>query len=380
MRKELTRTKKNRILFGSGADIANWFVALLGVAATCFGFFNSNSVWVGLIIAVASQIIAVCAWGISIKWKYWYNAEINKKEESISEFNTKIEQLQNEVHTLSEKAKQDNKRQIGCFKQASDILKDNGNLYHKFLLLVASTTEIQYENTEMISKMDISEGEKQRYITQQAERYISELISIFNRYCRNTIDNIIKEMEILLDLRGKQQKLAVAIKLFVNPFNDGDKREDAVIYTVFRDPTSYKEKKREIGKTIFHIDKSSSFQHCLSKDFYIVNNIKDGDPSYMNEHDEYGKYYNCSVMVPIRIGNKDPGYKFFGFICVDCLNQSQDEIFGSIEAINLFNIAQDMAVFLETIESNWFDRFEDWQLPLSLFEEIYHRTNKTNGS
>lgn len=75
---------------------------------------------------------------------------------------------------------------------------------------------------------------------------------------------------------------------------------------------------------------------------------------------DFDLYYNCAVVVALRVKQADGSMKYLGYLCCDTLNTDlSKEVFDKEVAQLLFSMAQLYATFLETLDSNWIDRMQD---------------------
>ena len=132
------------------------------------------------------------------------------------------------------------------------------------------------------------------------------------------------------------------------------------MYTAFRDKCTYDQHEREIGEEPYTILGNADFVQCLTKDHFIINNANKNSQSYANEHVDFDLYYNCAVVVALRVKQADGSMKYLGYLCCDTLNTDlSKEVFDKEVAQLLFSMAQLYATFLETLDSNWIDRMQD---------------------
>ena len=211
-----------------------------------------------------------------------------------------------------------------------------------------------------------------------AQKYAVELFELFNRYCRSVTDEAVKLQNAYLTLKGIQSHVSITIKLMNRPYHpEQDRSEDIKVYTAFRDNEAYGAGEREIGEQLYTIGGNTDFVTCLRKDYFIINRADKQGDSYSNEHRGYNEFYNSAIVVPIRIKRNGGDFKFFGYLCCDCLNTDDDvEVFDKSGAQYLFTFAQNMGTFLETLDSNWIDRYKTWDNVSSnilemLFKKVY---------
>ena len=108
----------------------------------------------------------------------------------------------------------------------------------------------------------------------------------------------------------------------------------------------------------------------------FMNNAKKNSGNYMNEHTDFDAYYNCAIVVSIRTKLTDGTYKYFGYLCCDCLNTQENiEVFDTQSAQLLFALAQQYATYLDTLDSNWINRINGLdELPQGFLQLIYSKT------
>ena len=208
------------------------------------------------------------------------------------------------------------------------------------------------------------------------EDFSTALFDLYKRYSTNLLTYIVAMIEAYLSLSDISISVAATIKLFNMPLTSKIDRNEITVYTAFRDKKTYDKHEREIGTESYTIDGNVDFIYCLQKDHYFINNAIKDSANYLNEHVDFDKYYNCTVVVPIRIKELDSSYKFLGYLCCDCLNHdNNNEIFGKETAQLLFSMAQLYGTFLETLDSNWIDRTAEIEnLPNTFLSVIYNKT------
>lgn len=180
-----------------------------------------------------------------------------------------------------------------------------------------------------------------------------------------------------IDLRND---LAITIKLIV-PTSTISKllrgtyaentiqRKDSWIITAYRDPYTYEEHpNREVAKKLYDIEYNTAFSYILihQNPHFWCNDLKGLGPVYLNETHDWQKYYNSTMVVPIRylddryldIMNK----KFcihYGLIAVDSLNPNGYEIFDDQGCKELISYSADLlALFFLMMEMSKSQREE----------------------
>lgn len=359
------------------AEIISWIIGGLGILATIVcSVLNGDSAFISLyVVAVALETILTCIaiWHISIKQDY--KSRIEEMEGTIVEKNARIDNLVASSNVLKKQTEDKYKKAmatiISTTKNASKL---NNDLCNR----IPDINARSYSLLDTLQKSGISDQTVlQHEITKSYEEFANALFDLFKRYSSNLLSYVVAMVEGYLKTKDCLLPIAATIKLFDKPLNARDDRGKITVYTAFRDKRTYDEHEREIGLEPYTIGGNVDFGHCLVKDHYIINNAKKDSGSYLNEHIDFDKYYNCAVVVPIRVKQVDSTYKFLGYLCCDCLNQhdSCDEIFDKEVAQMLFAMAQIYGTFLETLESNWTDRASGGTgLSDSILALIYSKT------
>lgn len=349
-------------------ELLSAFVCVLGaiaslVAAIISNAENSYFFW----SILASELILVLIGCYNLKIKYSYiqeNKELGQK-------------LDNEV----EKLKEINGRQQQYNTYVAEIttnLKNLSKLNNEFCYKLIKLTDKAFEMIEILKAGGLSELEQNKKLYEAIDDYSNSLFDSYKRYTSNLINCTIKIVESYLKLKGHTNKISFSVKLFNQPYNEKEDTtlSDIIVYTAFRDKCTYDSKEREIGKQPYTIKGNVDFLVCLSEDQFIINNAKKNDKNYTNEHSDFDVYYNCAVIVPIKIKRPDNTYTLFGYLCCDCLNTDFNiEIF-DLECANLlFSASQLYSTFIETLNSNWCNFLPDEKYPHFL-TKIYHHTYK----
>lgn len=132
-----------------------------------------------------------------------------------------------------------------------------------------------------------------------------------------------------IDLDGK---LSVSVKLIVNTEyllntfgKDPEKRakfekNKQWIITFARDQASI-DQGREVGGCIYTIDSNSAYQYLFNSDevYFCSDNLSSQD-GYLNETDNWRKFYNAAIVVPIRYNPAGKSTLSYGFLTVDSPN------------------------------------------------------------
>ena len=372
--------------------VAGCFCTLIGAVATIYSAFRIDGEHFFFLfvycIVLELIVIGLVAWALKEKFGHKMREatlqdEIKKYEDTIQDTINNYDKIFKEKNKNLEKEKKQIEKQLSAISVA---IKNNSIHNNELLVKVPSEGDKSYKNSTFITSSDLSDEEKRMQLIDDANHYANELFEIYKRYCASMLGEITKLETAYVGIRGYDLKIATTIKLFDKPFIHGvDLPNTIQIYTAFRDKETYEIKddegspKREIGERAYTIEGNNDFYDCLLKEQFVINNAP-ANKHYRNEHKDYYNEYNCAVVVPIRIKRADGKRKFLGYLCCDCLNDKYEadaEIFDNGAAQFLFTFAQNFATFLETLDTNWLDRFCDKAIddfPESVSEYIFKKT------
>lgn len=358
------------------ADIINWSIATLGIAATIIStsITTTNGFSILYISVLAMQTILVCFGIYTLKIKNGYDRKLERLSSDLIKYR---EMLDNQAKTHRSELST-------CKRHISTIisnLKNMSKLNNDLCNRIPDISTQSYHILETLKASGVQDADLIRSeIIESYKDFSNGLFDLFKRYSSHLLANTVKMVESYLRLQGYDHKVSATIKLFDDSyFENSGRREDVIVYTAFRDKETYDGKKeREIGQIPYTIDGNVDFTMCLTKDHYVINNAKKGSESYFNEHVDFDSYYNCAVVVAIRVKLADNTYKYMGYLCCDCLNKNtEQEIFDSGIAQLLYSMAQYYATFLETLDSNWKERVGNTSImPRSFIKVIYDKTYK----
>jgi len=366
----------------TSSDYCSIIICLIDVIITIITLVlnevNALSLW---IISIVSQMFVVFAWIYSIVIRYNAEDEIKKHKNEIVKLKSECDNVKRQYELEMKKLNDEREIMIKQLGVISLAFKCHNIHNNQILVKIPDNSEEQYDALETYQK--ISDGNKEEEIKKQTEylrnKYISSLFDIFNSYCRDCTLEIQKIQDACLIINNNIRKISITIKLFCEPYYSlTDRSEDIKVYTAYRDNDVYVSETREIGCRIFSVVNNTDFSQCLTKDCFIKNNISKNDDSYLNEDTEFLKFYNCTVVVPIREQVQKGGKKIWGYLCCDCYNNDTSiEIFTKVNAQYLFGFAQNLATFLETLDNNLMDRFDKWDnKPKSILEILYNKIYK----
>ncbi len=357
-------------------EIISWIFGALGIVATIVcsvmnGDRDFFSIYV-VVVALETMLIGIAIWHISIKHEY--KSRLKEMESIIVEKDNKIDDLVASNNAIKKQLEDKYRKAVSTIiSTTKNASKLNNDLCNR----IPAINSKSYALLETLQKSGISDQTVlQNEIVKSYEELAISLFDLFKRYSSHLLSYVVTMVEGYLRTKDCSLPISATIKLFDKPLLSKDDRGKIIVYTAFRDKRTYDEHEREIGIEPYTIGGNVDFGHCLVKDHYIINNAQKDSGSYLNEHTDFDKYYNCAVVVPIRVKQVDSTYKFLGYLCCDCLNQDDSsEILDKEVAQMLFAMAQIYGTFLETLESNWMDRASGRVgLPDSILALIYRKT------
>ena len=351
------------------SDIVGFLSAAIGVAASIYA--TVKSLEIAIISIIVSQVLLLFGWVYILRHRYHNKIVLSQKDQEIQKLKDSIQKKDTDYEKRYSQLDKDRDHFVKQLYAISFAVKSNNIHSNDILVKIPQEAEEQYA---LLEKMEeIQEGTPQseeliKSLQEEAERsarkYAQQLFEVFNRYCRDATDEALKLQNAYLELRRIQSQVSITIKLLDKPFHQGkDNPDDAIVYTAFRDNSVYNEHEREIGEIKYTISGNTAFVTCLRKDYFRINNVSSKNESYSNEHRNFDEFYNCSIAVPIKLKRADGSEKFFGFLCCDCKNEDSQisEVLDKCAAQFLYAFAQNMATFLETLDANWIDRYQDFE-------------------
>ena len=365
------KKNKNKKICNNSDKLISYSIGIAGVAASVFSAIKEEDkgFFVGFVSSLTVQVILVILL-IYVSVKIFQQANKEKQlEDSIEQLNKKREDIQEFSKTISLS------------------IKNNSIHNNELLVKVPSIGDNSYLVSDLTTSSNMEDEKKLSILMNDASDYENRMFEAYKRYCADMLGEVVKLETAYLGSKGYDMKVSSTIKLLDKVYiHCLDKRTDVNVYTAFRDGNTYNDKnengfsKREIGNRLYSIDRNSAFSECLSQDIFFRNNVTNKDNSYLNQNEEFYKYYNCTIVVPIRTMREDGKIKYLGYLCCDCLNTKEDSndiIFDQTAAQYLFAFAQNLATFIETLDNNWVDRFKNHSLPgfpANAIEMIYKNT------
>lgn len=356
---EKKMTEKTDKHFG---DIVGSIIGIMGIIVTIICSLKNINTALGCfyvcVLATESLLVMIWGWNLSIQNRFQKKEiELQKGiEKEIEKYNSFCLQVEKDKESLINERIKDKKNISTIIASMKNASKLNNELCNR----IPEINEKAYHLLETLQREKCNTEAVESELQKSHEEFSIGLFDLFKRYTSNLINYVIASMEAYLKVNDLSCKIAVAVKLFDKPLLSDGNKDNVLVYTAFRDKNTYDEHKREIGEETYSILGNADFVQCLTKDHFIINNADKNNLSYTNEHVDFELYYNCAVVVPIRVKQGDGSMKILGYLCCDALNDNLEKIiFDKESAQLLFSLAQLYATFLETLNSNWIDRMQD---------------------
>ncbi len=361
------------------------FTALLSCGISYFALpqmENGVSVSVISVILLVTNVIILIIAGFYLHLHYVYTEKDKTNQDKINNLEGEVEalkqsQIQQDVDYRNSVASINDNMMKYVAKIASNF-KRASKLYNEFCIRIIESNEDSYamiDSLRDVSRSDVLHSA----LTINHDRFVKGLFEAYKRYTSDLLSDTINIIGSYLHIAQRHRNVSVTVKLFENPFiSDGNSSNYPRIYTAFRDRTTFDDKpEREIGSRFYTVNGNVDFVKCITKDAYHINNAKKSNSEYFNEHTDFDAYYNCTVVAPIKTKQSGNRYKFFGYLCCDCLNDDgETEIFDDRSEQLLFSLAQLYAIFLDTLESNWKERFGNEKNQEPFLRKICEKTYK----
>lgn len=363
-------------------------VGVLGAVATVFAAVKTeeNGFLTVFVLSVVLEVVALIMLVLQIIEKFRHKIREDELTAAIEAAKEECIRTKAEVDEKIKELNRDHENVIKHLSTISASIKNNSIHNNELLVKVPSKGDESYRYSDLVIDSNLDDNKKREALIQDAQHYATELFDVFKRYCSDMLFEVIKLETAYIKIRGYDLRISATIKLFDKSYTHNiDRRTEFKVYTAFRDNETYEDKndqglpRREIGQRLYSIDGNIDFTDCLLKDAYFINNASRNMNNYRNEHEDFDEFYNCTIVVPIRTKLPDGNKMFFGYLCCDCFNDKYpgEEIFDKGAAQYLFAFAQNLATFIETLDTNWLDRFSDEavdDIPSSAIEMIYNKT------
>lgn len=347
-------------------DIISLLIGVGGVVATIIAtqISESRDFFAVFVAVLAAEAVCLVAWIVALKSRLDFEKEnttlqnlLDTEKQENATLKKQFEELLNSHALECTSSLEKNQKQM---KIMLLNLKNASKLNNELCNRIPGLSESSYKILLTLEEFpEIPPEKKKEAVIESRNEFSIGLFNLYKQYTSNLLTYTVTMVETYLKMFGKEREISATVKLFNEPYftkNNGRKR--IIVYTAFRDKKTYEAKKREIGVEPYSIDGNVDFSLCITQEDYFINNAVKGDPSYVNEHKDFDAYYNCAVVVPIRAKQEDGSFKILGYLCCDCLNSERNiDVFDKQVANLLFALAQLYATFLETLDSNWSDRF-----------------------
>lgn len=362
-------------------ELVSYLVGIIGIGSTVISLImtEQNGFATAFIVSIIMQVMLTVALGWCVYEKWNHKKEIGGIQEKQNEIQKQLMKEKVNAENERDRAKDKVNECLSRIGTIASQVKNISKLNNDFSTRIPELTERTYHLLEILQIGNITDKKTvSDEMLNALDQYASGLFELFKRYTANLLGYIITLEEACLALRGHSHKVTSTVKLFHTPLDFTHvQKEDIIVYTAFRDKETYDEGKREVGVETYSIEKNADFVQCLQKDHFIINNATKDSNSYWNEHEDFDRYYNCTIVVPIKTKQPDGKFVYYGYLCCDCLNKDNPmfEVFDKQCAQFLYAAAQSYAIFLETLDSNWRDRVQEIDgQPDNFIKIIYSRT------
>ena len=354
------------------AEIVSGIIGIVGIVTTIIStFIADTNRWFFVyfvFLAAETLLVIIIMWNIKIRYDY---------EKSVDSLKEQKEKICNILSAKEEAAKELEHKYKKTVSVIATNIKSISKLHNELCNRIPKISEKSYHILMAMEQSGVENVEvAKKEINNSCTEFSIGLFDLYKRYSTNLLTSAVTIIESYLKLNDYSHKVSMTIKLFNKPLYDKDSRGDITVYTAFRDKRTYEENEREIGIAPYTIDGNADFTICLQKEQFVINNAKKDSENYLNEHKDFDAYYNCAAVVPIRLKQVDSSFKFFGYLCCDCLNTDENvEVLDKEVAQLLFSMAQSYATFLETLNANWIDRVKNIEGQAETFlEKIFDKT------
>ena len=374
-------------------NVLSILIAAIGLISSLFAAKTQVSQYFYLLVltAVVELILLIISLCFLIE-KQRFDKTVEEKDATIHRLEENAFAKEEEIEVLRndylEQKQAITHNYLSLSSQMVSFLKEASKMNNDFCNRIPTETKKAYDLLDTLNKETVSASEAHDLVLRSHREFASALFELYKRYTTSFLPAIVGVVESFIKMRGYNHEVSATVKLFNRPImSPSENRDDLVVYSAFRDKRTYSsDNNREIGEIPYTVDGNIDFFICLSKEQFIINNAKKGSENYTNEHVDFDVYYNCAVVVPIRV-KQNSGYKYLGYICCDCLNSEDNketykpnaEIFTKEVAHLIFSLAQNYGMFLETLDSNWIDKMQDIEgVPLSFLSLVFDKTFKGN--
>lgn len=353
--KKITEKTERRCL-----EVIGWLIGVVGILSSIFGATKTEANGFGAVflIMLVTELVLVVMWAYCLVLKWQYKSDINGYEQHIQLLHKENEEYIVQIQDEKQHYQDRNEEVQKIVSSISSNFKNLCKTHNEFLAKIPSIIDKSLSILDVMERGKVEDDNLIRgEIVRAQKEFRGTIYSEYKRYTRNFLDAVVGIQQAQLDLKGIKKEVSVTVKLFDTPYYpNSSRRENIVVYTAFRDKRTYDIGDREVGEKVFCIDENSDFTYCLRRDYFIMNNLQRDSSNYSNENKEFFTHYNCTVVVPIRAKVHNQPYRYFGYLCCDCLNESDDEVFDKKSAQFLFSMAQIYATYLDALDVSFQDR------------------------
>jgi hypothetical protein len=163
-----------------------------------------------------------------------------------------------------------------------------------------------------------------------------------------TIKLTVSPCELISIFEAKLGKLDIGTKKRI-------KNGKKWVYTAYRDPLTFERSQnyREVAAKHYSISGNTAFAHIYTdkQAVYACDDLKALGVSYKNENTDWNKFYNATLLAPIRFNDITSGKCYcFGFIAIDSNNKQKMKLFSYDESRYIIGHSADLlATFFLTL-------------------------------
>jgi len=190
----------------------------------------------------------------------------------------------------------------------------------------------------------------------------SDLKSIYSEFLLSHGIDIKGDLCVSVKLMVSREELTVIFHEIPGPEKRKIGKKKKWVYTAYRDPETFERfrDRREVAQKFYSIEGNTGFDHIYSSknDIYSSDDLKALGAKYKNENPDWNKYYNATLLAPIRYYNSVNGdYFCFGFIAIDSMNSKKEKIFEIEEARHIIGQCADLlATFFLLLNVSKFEK------------------------
>ncbi len=244
-------------------------------------------------------------------------------------------------------------RREAVIQSQIDLLSDQFRLSHDLIHNFKDELFNKYFQ-QNIQRHELNE--KERGAFRDLCSYITDDVRMaFSQYFKSSGIDIGNDISVSVKLIIRPEEVA---GLLSTKLTQEQQKEillkDQWVITVYRDHyTHHHYREREQGLRIYDVDKNTDV-HLLVKskqDVFFHNNLQ-SYYGYENENQDWRKYYNATLVVPIRYLSIDKQqYRCYGFLAIDSLNRKNQNLYNGNECKYILGHAADLlATFFLLLE------------------------------